>query len=149
MSPVSTWSRGQAWAIYGFANSAFLSYYHRQPTASLTLHAVHTYTSNITYLETARKLADYFISHVPSNGVVPWDFQAPLSPPRPADSSASMVATNGLLLLAQRELLLDPPNTAGAKHWTDAAFKVGLAFFMPLGFPRRGLCGARRALMRD
>lgn len=87
---------------------------------------MHTYTNNVTFLETARKLADYFIEHVPADGVVPWDFQAPLSPPRPADSSASMVATNGLLLLAQRELALSPPNPAGAKHWTDAALKVCL-----------------------
>lgn len=85
---------------------------------------MHTYTNNITFLETARTLASYFLAHVPSNGIVPWDFQAPLNPPRPADSSAAMVATNGLLLLAQRELALTPANATGAKYWSDAAVKV-------------------------
>lgn len=86
---------------------------------------MHAHTSNITYLETARKLATYFLSHIPADGIVPWDFQAPFSPPRPADSSAAMVATNGLLLLSQQELALSPPNATGAKYWSDAATKVG------------------------
>ena len=52
------------------------------------------------------------------------DFNAPLTPPRPADSSAAMIAANGLLLLSQGELALSPPNTTGADYYTNAAIEV-------------------------
>ena len=42
----STWTRGQAWGIYGFA----LSYH---------------YTKNPLYLETAKRLARYFFDRLP------------------------------------------------------------------------------------
>ncbi|KAJ8522658.1 hypothetical protein ONZ45_g784 [Pleurotus djamor] len=82
---VSTWSRGQAWGIYGYAN-------------------MHLRTGFPRYLDTARRLATYFVSHIPSDGIVPWDFNAPTTPaPRPADSSAATLAVNALILLSQRE----------------------------------------------
>jgi hypothetical protein len=52
------------------------------------------------------------------------DFNAPLVPPRPADSSAAMIASAGLLLLAQQELSLKPANHTGANYWIDAALNV-------------------------
>ncbi|KAJ4488572.1 glucuronyl hydrolase [Lentinula aciculospora] len=95
----STWSRGQAWALYGFAN-------------------MYNHTRNSDFLQTAQRAANYFLEHIPSDGVVPWDFDAPLNPPpRPADSSAATIAANGLLLLAQ----LDP---ADADHWSNAAVQI-------------------------
>lgn len=51
----SSWTRGQAWAIYGFA----LSYRH---------------SGNKYYLETAKKAAGYFISCIPVSGIIPVDF---------------------------------------------------------------------------
>ncbi|KAI0761455.1 Six-hairpin glycosidase-like protein [Irpex lacteus] len=48
----STWSRGQAWGIYGFAN-------------------MYQHTKNITYLETSRKMAGYFLDNLPEDGIVP------------------------------------------------------------------------------
>ncbi|KAI0061989.1 d-4,5 unsaturated-glucuronyl hydrolase-like protein [Artomyces pyxidatus] len=101
----STWSRGQAWGIYGFANM--------YKNVGLQRH-----------LDTARRMAAYFIDHMPSDGIVPWDFNAPLDPPRPADSSAAMIATNGLLLLAQQEQSLSPPNITGAKYYNEQAIKI-------------------------
>ena len=74
-------------------------------------------------MQTSRRMADYFIGHLPADGFVPWyarspsrylvacadaprvhyrDFNAPLDPPRPADSSAAMIAANGMLLLAEQ-----------------------------------------------
>ena len=54
------------------------------------------------------------------------DFNAPLIPsPRPADSSAAMIATNGLFLLADQELSVS--NVTGAAYYTNAAIKVGIA----------------------
>lgn len=55
----SSWSRGQSWAIYGFA----LSYY---------------YTKKEEYLSTAKKVAHYFMSNIQNTGYVPLvDFRAP------------------------------------------------------------------------
>ncbi|KDQ33933.1 glycoside hydrolase family 88 protein [Pleurotus ostreatus PC15] len=100
----STWSRGQAWGIYGYAN-------------------MHLRTNFPRYLETARRLATYFVSNIPSDGIVPWDFNAPTIPaPRPADSSAATLAVNALLLLSQRELTVG--NSTGAQFWRDHAFSI-------------------------
>ncbi|KAI0311501.1 d-4,5 unsaturated-glucuronyl hydrolase-like protein [Amylostereum chailletii] len=102
----STWSRGQAWGIYGFAN-------------------MYDHTGFQRYIDTSRRMASWFVDHVPSDGIVPWDFNAPLEPsPRPADSSAAMVAVNGMLLLAKQELSLKPANRTGAAYWNSAALKI-------------------------
>lgn len=74
----STWTRGQAWAIYGFA----LSY---------------RYTRNPVYLETALRAAKYFIKHLPDDFVAYWDFDAPIEGNTPRDSSASAIAACGIL----------------------------------------------------
>ncbi|KAI0713492.1 d-4,5 unsaturated-glucuronyl hydrolase-like protein [Earliella scabrosa] len=100
----STWSRGQAWGIYGFA-------------------MMHQQTKEYRYLQTARRMANYFISHIPSDGIVPWDFNAPLVPaPRPADSSAAMLAVNGLMLLADEEKSVW--NLVGHAYYMGAALKI-------------------------
>ncbi|KAF7777605.1 CAZyme family GH88 [Agaricus bisporus var. burnettii] len=78
----STWSRGQAWGIYGYATMFKL-------------------TGKAEYRDTAVRLADYFLDHIPNDGIVPWDFNAPS--PKPADSSAATIAANALLLLSQLE----------------------------------------------
>ncbi|KAF9009445.1 glycoside hydrolase family 88 protein [Cyathus striatus] len=97
----STWSRGQAWGIYGFAT-------------------MFKYTGDTKYLDTSRRLATYFLDNLPSDGIVPWDFNAPLTPPpRPADSSAATIAANGLLLLAKSE-----SSNVDSKKWSDAAIQL-------------------------
>jgi hypothetical protein len=80
----STWSRGQAWAIYGFTMT------YRE-------------TGDTRFLETARKTADYFISHLPDDHVPYWDFQAPGIPNEPRDSSAAAIAASALLELSRLE----------------------------------------------
>ena len=78
----SAWSRGQAWAIYGFA----LSYRHTQKSA---------------YLETAKKVAHYFIANVTKTDHVPLvDFRAPKEPVQ-WDTSAGVCAACGFLEIAQ------------------------------------------------
>lgn len=78
----SSWSRGQAWAIYGFA----LSYLH---------------TGKTDYLETAKKVAHYFISEVAKTDWIPVvDFRAPQEPVM-IDTSAGMCATCGLLEISK------------------------------------------------
>ena len=74
----STWTRGQAWGIYGFA----LSYH---------------YTKNALYLNTAKRMAKYFIEHLPEDYVSYWDFNAQVEERTPRDSSATAIAACGLL----------------------------------------------------
>lgn len=75
----SSWSRGQAWAIYGFA----LSYQH---------------TGDLKYLEVAKRVADYFIEHLSEDGVPVVDFKAPVKPVM-KDTAAAAVAASGMIEL--------------------------------------------------
>ena len=78
----SSWSRGQTWAIYGFA----LSY---------------RYTGKKEYLETAKKVANYFIAQTDQTGHVALvDFRAPKEPVY-WDSTAAVCAACGLLEIAE------------------------------------------------
>jgi len=72
----STWTRGQAWSIYGFA----LAY---------------RYTGNKKYLDTSLRTAKYFIAHLPEHFVAYWDFDAPVDKDIKPDSSASAIAACG------------------------------------------------------
>ena len=74
----SCWARGQAWAMYGFT----LAY---------------AYTKNPAFLETAQRLTDYFLAHVPSDGVVYWDLAFGDGSGEEKDSSASAIAACALL----------------------------------------------------
>jgi unsaturated chondroitin disaccharide hydrolase len=77
-----TWSRGQAWAVYGFT-------------------MLYDETGDARFLEAARKTADYFIGHLPPDKVPYWDFSKSGSEPR--DSSAASIAASGLLELSRHE----------------------------------------------
>ncbi len=80
--PGSSWSRGQAWALYGFA----LSYVHTQKKA---------------YLDTAKRLAHYFIANVERTKYISVaDFRAPKEPVI-IDTSAGLCAACGLLEIAK------------------------------------------------
>ncbi len=78
----STWSRGAAWALYGFV----LSYIH---------------TKEVKYLDTAKKVAHYFISNVMNTDWLPLcDFRAPEEPVF-YDSTAGAIAACGLIEIAK------------------------------------------------
>lgn len=94
----SSWSRGQAWALYGYA----ISYMKTGKTA---------------YLDTAKRVAHYFISCVSDDYMPRSDFRAPKEPVI-YDSSAGAIAACGLLELAR----LVPANE-GAFYY-DAAVKL-------------------------
>ena len=94
----SSWSRGQAWALYGFT----LSYLH---------------TNEERYLNTAKLVANYFISNCCDDWLPRIDFRAP-SEPVYYDSTAACCAACGLLELAR----VLPENEGGM--YAHAAIKM-------------------------
>lgn len=77
----SSWSRGQGWALYGFALG-----YHR--------------TNDESFLATAKQCAHYCISNLAVNGwLPPSDYRAPAEPVK-YDATAGMLTAAGLLELA-------------------------------------------------
>lgn len=78
----SAWSRGAAWALYGFAISA-------------------KYTGRKDFIDTSKKVANFFISHLPEDKVPFADFKAPADINIHKDSSAAACAASGLLLLSR------------------------------------------------
>jgi unsaturated chondroitin disaccharide hydrolase len=81
MDADSSWSRGQAWALYGFT----LSYMH---------------TGEQRYLIAAKKVANYFIANCCDDWLPRVDFRAPAEPVM-YDSSAGACAACGLIELAK------------------------------------------------
>ena len=77
----SSWTRGQAWGLYGFT----LSYLH---------------TKEELYLDTAERIANYFIANIPEDGLIPVDFR---QPPEVSyqDSTAAAIAACGLIELSK------------------------------------------------
>ena len=80
-SPFTCWSRGLAWAIYGFAEA-------------------YRYSGEPDFLSTAERCSRFYLERTPENGVPFWDYGAPGIPSEPLDSSAAAVAGSGLWILA-------------------------------------------------
>jgi len=79
LSDASTWSRGQGWAVYGFAQAA----------AELKDRGL---------LAVAVRAAGYVQRHLPAGGIPLWDYDAP--PGAPVDVSAGVITAAGLMRLA-------------------------------------------------
>ena len=95
----SSWSRGQAWALYGFA----LSYHH---------------TKDQKYLDAAKRVAHYFIASVVRSDFLPLcDFRQPAEPVY-YDSTAGACAACGLLEIAEQVPELEKD------FYIDAAFRI-------------------------
>ncbi len=77
----SSWTRGQSWGLYGFV----LSYLH---------------TKDASYLETAQRIANYFMANIPQSGLIPVDFRQPADVAW-EDSTAAAIAACGLIELAK------------------------------------------------
>lgn len=80
--PDSCWSRGLAWAIYGFTS-------------------MYQATKDPRFLETARSCANYYILHTPADGVPLMDYDFPPDVEQRKESSAAAIAAAGLFRLAQ------------------------------------------------
>lgn len=86
LRPDSTWARGLAWSLYGFAT-------------------VYEYTGLAEFLHVSERNADWWLAHQPADRVPYWDFDADLTAPLPwgpqKDSSAGAIAASGLWTLAR------------------------------------------------
>lgn len=78
----SAWSRGNAWALYGFA-LAF------------------KYTARIEFLEVSERAASFCLSNLPEDSVPFADFKAPIQENVHRDSSAAAIMASGLALLGR------------------------------------------------
>ena len=88
----SFWSRGQSWAVYGYAATAAA-------------------TGVREYLDLAEKLAARFEERLGSMAVPPYDFDDP-DPKRPLDSAAAAILASALLDVAALH-----PDRSRAAHW--------------------------------
>jgi Glycosyl Hydrolase Family 88. len=77
----SSWTRGQSWGLYGF----MMSYIR---------------TGKDAYLQTAKRIAHYFIANIPEDGVIPVDFRQPAEP-KLEDDTAAAIAACGLIEIAK------------------------------------------------
>jgi hypothetical protein len=124
-SPFSTWTRGLAWAMLGYAE--MLEFLATEPDAPDGAAAV--------MLRAARATSDFYMANTPTDGVPYWDTGAPglvqlgdyLSRPadpfnryEPVDSSAAAIASQGLLRLGR---YLDDP-----RYW-QAGLTVARTLF--------------------
>ncbi len=137
-SPFSTWTRGLAWVILGYAEQ--LEFFDALPDSEFSsicgaelLRAV--------LLNTAKATADFYIENTASDGIPYWDTGAPGlasmpdwreaparpdNPFEPVDSSAAAIAAQGLLRLGR---------TLGAgklgRKYYRAGLNVAAALFAP------------------
>jgi unsaturated chondroitin disaccharide hydrolase len=99
-SPFTCWSRGLAWALYGFAY-AYAS------------------TGEEEFRDVAERCAGFYLKHTPESGVPHWDYGAPAIPDEPLDSSAAAITGCGLLLLAEQGVEPDR-----ARAYRDMATRI-------------------------
>lgn len=85
----SSWTRGQAWALYGF----WMSHLHTGKVAGFE-------EKSESYLNTAKRVANYFIANIPESGLIPVDFRQPADCVW-EDSTAAAIAACGLLEIAE------------------------------------------------
>lgn len=78
----SAWARGQAWGVYGCA----LAY---------------KYTKKKEYIEIFKKVADYYMAHLPQDLIPYWDLEFGEGSSEPRDSSSASIVCCGMLEMAK------------------------------------------------
>jgi len=125
----STWTRGLAWAMCGFAEELeFIQMLEDQefdPFGGMP-------KIEATMLKAAKATCDFYIEHTPIDGIPYWDTGAPnlhklgdyLNRPadpfndfEPVDSSAAAIAAQGLLRLGRFLKYAAPEDESGLKYW--------------------------------
>jgi hypothetical protein len=127
-APFSTWTRGLAWIITGFAEE--LEFLAQLPEKEFAAISADKKSILARFEEVARAAADFYLENTPTCGIPYWDTGAPelhklgdylnrLAEPfndhEPVDSSAAAIAAQGLLRLGKY------PGATGEKY-----FQAGL-----------------------
>ncbi len=118
-SAESTWTRGLAWALYGFTAVHRLAKDGRPPLESDE------------FLGTARKCADCYLRRAPEGLVPPWDFDLPAGAPQLWDSSAAAIAASGLWDLSE-----EVAEAADRERYRSAALTILRALCSDQFLPR-------------
>jgi hypothetical protein len=110
-SGFTTWTRGLAWAMLGFAEE--LEFLHAMPAEDFECSQTRDQVMQI-LTKGARATCDFYIAHTPSDGIPYWDTGAPglvhlkdylsatadpFNEFEPVDSSAAAIGSQGLLRL--------------------------------------------------
>ncbi len=138
-SPFSTWTRGLAWAICGFAEQ--LEFYQTVPKKEIA-NIVDPEKFEKTLLRAARVTADFYINNSYADGIPVWDTGAPnvhqlgdytkeISDPynkhEPVDSSAAAIAAQGLIRLGN--YYQSNKDTKNGKRYRQAGLTVAKTLF--------------------
>jgi unsaturated chondroitin disaccharide hydrolase len=126
-SGYTTWTRGLAWAMCGFAEE--LELLKELPDSSLTTHGGREVIEGF-MLEAAMATCDFYIDNTPADGIPYWDTGAPaihkiekllenkadpFNEYEPVDSSAAAIGAQGLLRLGRYLEKRNPE--LGKKYW--------------------------------
>jgi hypothetical protein len=142
-SPFTTWTRGLAWAVCGYAEQLeFLDTLPEEAFAEIAVPAMETKQAALDrFRATAEAVCDFYIAHSPADGIPYWDTGAPgldqlgdyLDRPadpyndvEPVDSSAATIAAQGLLRLGR--YLMAKDKAKGTKYW-QAGLTVAKVLF--------------------
>jgi len=132
-SGFTTWTRGLAWAMCGYAEE--LEWLQTCPASELQ-HLGGKESVQAFMLRTAKATCDFYIEHTPTDGIPYWDTGAPglhhiadhLSKPadpynkfEPVDSSAAAIAAQGLLRLGK---FLEATDGDSSKRYWQAGLTV-------------------------
>ena len=127
-SPFTTWTRGLAWAVLGFAEE--LEFIGSFNESELEPFGGKAQQLDI-LLKAATATADFYIDNTPTDGIPYWDTGAPhihkiegllekpadpFNPHEPVDSSAAAITTQGLLRLG-RYLQQAGQDEQGKRYW--------------------------------
>jgi unsaturated chondroitin disaccharide hydrolase len=81
-APESAWSRGTAWALYGFSS-------------------MYRLTGQARFLDAAKRVSHFFIANIEADYIPLWDFRVDEREGAPRDSSAAAIAASGLIDISQ------------------------------------------------
>jgi unsaturated chondroitin disaccharide hydrolase len=108
MHDESCWSRGQTWAIYGYAY-------------------LYEVTGVESYLQQSKKAADYYLANLPADNVPPSDFNCDLTGLEFKDSSAAALASCAFFRLSR----LCRETVDKARFWDAAVRTLGTLIDAP------------------
>ena len=149
----STWTRGLAWAMCGFAED--LECFETLSDSELDLFGGRKEIENF-MLKAAKATCDFYIEHTPSDGIPYWDTGAPdlhklgdyLNRPadpyndfEPVDSSAAAIGAQGLLRLG-KYLIGKGDNESGERYWQAGLTVMNTLFdepYLSTGLEHQGL----------